>query len=131
MTQHITEALVRTRLDELLQSCRANDTRPSVLALASKVGLSNTTFRRRFPEIARELGEHRTPATHTAPTGPSPYDTLVARNAKLRRSNHELKAQLKLAAAQIQYLALRNDHLQRTVEEQSSVTRLDTRLRRV
>jgi hypothetical protein len=97
------------------------------LALAARVGLGNTTFRRRFPEIADEIATHRRPPAHTpAPAGPSPYDTLVARNAKLRRSNRELTAQLKLAAAQIQYLAIRNDRLSRALEEHSAVTRLDT-----
>lgn len=131
MPQHVTEPLVRARLDELLQHCHANGTRPSVLTLALKVGLSNTTFRRRFPDVAREIAEHRRPPAHSPlSTGPSPYDTLVARNAKLRRANHELRAQLKLAAAQIQYLAMHNAALQAGLEANAKVTPLASRFAR-
>jgi len=127
VTPHATETTVRRHLEDLLQACQKNGTRPSVLALAARVGPGNTTFRRRFPEIADEIATHRRPPAHTpALAGPSPYDTLVARNTKLRRSNKELTVQLKLAAAQIQYLAIRNDHLSRALEEHSAVTRLDT-----
>lgn len=131
MTPHLTETAVRRHLDDLLRACQENGTRPSVLALAARVGLGNTTFRRRYPEITNKIATHRRPPAHPpAAVGPSPYDTLAARNAKLPRSNRELTAQLKLAAAQIQYLAIRNDRLGRALENHSAVTRLDTWSRR-
>lgn len=131
MTPHVTETAVRRHLDDLLRACQENGTRPSVLALAALVGLGNTTFRRRFPEVADEIATHRRPTAHPPATGgPRPYDSLVARNARLRRSNRELTTQLKLAAAQIQYLAIRNERLSRALEDHSAVTRLDTWSRR-
>ena len=131
MNEHVTETLVRAHLNEMLQDCHADGTRPSVLALAAKLGLSNTTFRRRFPEIVREVGAHRAPvhAAKRSP-GPSPYDVLTARNAKLRRANRELRLQLRLAATQIQYLALRNSALQAEVEAQANVTQIASRFAR-
>ncbi|MFE7017575.1 hypothetical protein ACFVAQ_45160 [Streptomyces sp. NPDC057651] len=105
------EALVRKHLEEVLKTCRETTTRPSVLMLARRLDLTNTTFRRRYPDIAREIGEQRT--APTAPrTGPTEHDRLIARNAKLRRRNRDLSAQLAVAAAQIQHLTLHNQRLQ-------------------
>jgi len=53
------EAHVRKHLQEVLDTCRETNTAPSVLMLARRLGLTNTTFRRRYPEIAREIAEHR------------------------------------------------------------------------
>ncbi|MFE4923207.1 hypothetical protein [Streptomyces sp. NPDC056661] len=44
------EALVGKHLQEVLDSCRETDTRSSVLMLARRLGLTDTTFRRRYPE---------------------------------------------------------------------------------
>ncbi len=106
---------------------RSEAIHPTRLALQADSGPPG---RRRFPEIAREVAEHRAPPARAAPTGPSPYDTLVARNTKLRRVNNELKAQLKLAAAQIQYLALRQAALQAELEAQANITPLTSRFAR-
>lgn len=94
--------------------------------LARRLDLTNTTFRRRYPDIAREIADHR--ATPVDPrSGPTAHDRLVARNAKLRRRNRELTAQLALAADQIQNLALRNERLQEALEETSNVTSINSR----
>ncbi|MEU9271918.1 hypothetical protein AB0E04_41915 [Streptomyces sp. NPDC048251] len=120
------EALVRKHLQEVLDTCRETNTRPSVLLLARRLNLTNTTFRRRYPEIAREIADYR--ATPAAPrSGPTEHDRLVARNAKLRRRSRELTTQLALAAAQIQHLALRNERLQEALEEASNVTSINSR----
>ncbi|MFE2050974.1 hypothetical protein ACFXAS_21015 [Streptomyces sp. NPDC059459] len=75
------EALVRKHLQEALDTCRETNKQPSVLMLARRLDLTNTTFRRRYPDIAREIADHR--ATPTAPrSGPTAHDRLVARNAK-------------------------------------------------
>ncbi|MGW0577699.1 hypothetical protein ACWD25_17385 [Streptomyces sp. NPDC002920] len=120
------EALVRKHLQEVLDVCGKTATRPSVLMLARRLDLTNTTFRRRYPEIAREIADYR-----TAPTvprrGPTEHDRLVARNAKLRRRNRELTAQLSLAAAQVQHLALRNERLQEALKSASNVTSINSR----
>ncbi|MCX4597244.1 hypothetical protein OG819_48890 [Streptomyces sp. NBC_01549] len=120
------EALVRKHLLEVLDTCRETNKQPSVLMLARRLDLTNTTFRRRYPDIAREIADHRAAPT-TPRSGPTAHDRLVARNAKLRRHNRELTTQLALAAAQIQNLALRNERLQEALEETSNVTSISSR----
>ncbi|MFE9121471.1 hypothetical protein [Streptomyces sp. NPDC007172] len=120
------EALVRKHLQEVLESCRETNTAPSVLMLARRLDLTNTTFRRRYPEIAREIADHRAVPT-TLRSGLTEHDRLVARNAKLRRRNRELNTQLALAAAQIQHLALRNERLQEALKSAANVTSINSR----
>ncbi|MFI5864659.1 hypothetical protein [Streptomyces sp. NPDC051546] len=122
------EALIRKHLQEVLDACRETNTRPSVLMLARRLDLTNTTFRRRYPEIAREIADHRAAPT-TPRSGPTEHDRLVARNAKIRRRNRDLTSQLALAAAQIQHLALRNERLQEALEEASNVTSINRKPR--
>ncbi|MFZ3491937.1 hypothetical protein ACODT5_46870 [Streptomyces sp. 5.8] len=117
------EALVRKHLQQVLDACGEDNSRPSVLMLARRLGLTNTTFRRRYPEIAREISEHRT-APAAPRGGPTEHDRLVARNAKLRRRNRDLTGQLALAAAQVQHLALRNERLKEALEAASRVTNI-------
>jgi hypothetical protein len=113
--------------DQYLADCTAQGKRPSVLGLATRLGLTNTTFRRHFPDLAREISTARATPTRPARTqrGPSPHDALVARNAKLRRANHTLTGQLRLAAAQIQRLGLDNARLRRELQDSSNITRID------
>ncbi|MFG3532236.1 hypothetical protein ACGF8B_36720 [Streptomyces sp. NPDC047917] len=121
------EARVRRVMDRYMTECQTNGTRPSVLSLATKLGLSNTTFRRHFPDLAKETSTVRPnpePAT-AAEKHPSPYEILAARNAKLRRANRSLTENLRFAAAQIQHLAVDNAHLREALEASSKVTRID------
>jgi len=99
-----------------------------VLALARHFGLSNTTFRRHYPEIAREIAQARTAPTDSPPGSgqPSAFDRLVARNAKLKRTNRLLADQLKLAAAHLQRLAVENDRLRELADDCAGVTRIDS-----
>ncbi|MGW5152453.1 hypothetical protein [Rhodococcus koreensis] len=122
-----TEIRARRSMDEYMNECRDNGRRPSVLALAARLGLSNTTFRRHFPELAKEISTVRSdPAPQTGDeTRPSPYDVLVARNAKLRRANRSLTENLRFAAAQIQRLALDNASLREALESRSNITHID------
>jgi len=122
------EALVRKHLQEVLDTCRETNTRPSVLMLARRLDLTNTTFRRRFPEIAQEIGGYRA-APATPRSGPAEHGRLVARNAKLRRRNRDLTTQLALAAAQIQHLTLRNERLQEALVAASNVTSISRKPR--
>ncbi|MDI3424336.1 hypothetical protein [Streptomyces luteolus] len=122
-------ALVRKHLQEVLDTCRETNKQPSVLMLARRLDLTNTTFRRRYPDIAREIADRRAVPTARR-SGPTAHDRLVARNAKLRRRNRELTAQLALAAAQIQNLALRNERLNEALEETSNVTSIRSRTSR-
>ncbi|MBU3864409.1 hypothetical protein KN815_10050 [Streptomyces sp. 4503] len=115
------EALARKRMNEMLDICQQTNTKPSVLKLARQLGLSNTTFRRRFPDIARELGTLRSAPAIPA-DGPSEHDRLMARNAKLRRRNQELASELALATAQLQHLAMTNERLREALENASTIT---------
>ncbi|AUG81832.1 hypothetical protein CFP65_7240 [Kitasatospora sp. MMS16-BH015] len=127
-TCDLPEALVRKRMMEMIESCQQANTRPSVLKLARQLGLSNTTFRRRFPDIASELGRVRSAPADPA-EGPTAHDKLVARNAKLRRRNRELATDLALAIAQLQQLALTNEQLRTALEAASCVTNIQTKQR--
>jgi len=128
MTRRIdapSEARVRAALEDFRQRASDNGTQPSVLALARKFGMSNTTFRRHFPDIAREVGALRSvPATPGAGGELTRYDRLVARNAKLKRHNRELTDTLTLAACHIQRITLENQKLREELEAATGVTRL-------
>ncbi|MER7673574.1 hypothetical protein ABTY61_34640 [Kitasatospora sp. NPDC096128] len=122
------EAHVRRVLDLYINECHDNGTRPGVLApLAAEFDLSNTTFRRHFPDLAKEISTARTNPEPRADAvkRSSPYEVLPARNAKLRRANRSLPENLQLAAAQIQRLAMDNARLRETLEASSNVTRID------
>ena len=121
------EARVRRVLDQYLTECHDNGKHTSVLALATKLGMTNTTFRRHFPQQAKEISEARSnPEPRAgAKTQPSPHDVLAARNAKLRRANHALTGNLRLAAAQIQRLGMENARLREALEASSNITRID------
>jgi predicted ArsR family transcriptional regulator len=121
------EARVRRVLDHYLSECHDNGKRPSVLALATKLGMSNTTFRRHFPEQAKEISAARANLQPQAggQTRPSTYEVLVARNARLRHANHTLTGNLRLAAAQVQRLGMENARLREALEASSNITRID------
>jgi hypothetical protein len=122
-----TEARARRVMNQHLHNCRDNGRRPSVLALATSLGLSNTTFRRHFPDLAKEISTARSsPPPHTGDkTRPSPYDVLIARNAKLRRTNRTLTENLHYAAAHIQRLAHDNAHLRQALETSHNITHIN------
>lgn len=120
---------VRQAFTKLVEQARLNGHRPSVLALARRFGLSNTTFRRHYPEIVKELGEiRRTPAAeHTDSPAATEHARIVARNAKLRRDNRQLRQHLQLAAANIARLAIDNHHLRQQLEQAHRVTNIASR----
>lgn len=116
-------------LERYLGECRDNGRRPSVLALAATLGMSNTTFRRHFPVQARKIaGLRREPETGPrteTDNGPSPFEQLTARNARLRRANRVLTQNLHLAAAQVQRLSLDNARLRGELQGRASVIPID------
>jgi hypothetical protein len=119
------DAHVRRVLDQHMTECQDNGSRPSVLALAAKFDLSNTTFRRHFPDLAKEVAAARSNPKRDMEDKPSPYEVLAARNAKLRRANRVLTESLRFAAAQIQRLAVDNARLREALETTTNVTRID------
>lgn len=88
---------VRRVVDEVTESAKQAGTIPSTPAVARRLRMSNTTFRRNFPEIVRELGELRRTPTRTdqdTPDGQQRHIALHERNAKLLRDNRALHDQL-------------------------------------
>lgn len=125
---HPTEGqAVRAAMEQMLHEAAQTGTRPSVLALARRVNMANTTLRRRYPEIAHALIRTRSAPPRTPETTTSTEDRLRARNAKLKRANRALADQLTLAAAHIQRLALDNDRLRSALEDSANVTSITSR----
>ncbi|MGW5746381.1 hypothetical protein [Amycolatopsis sp. NPDC003861] len=84
-------------------STMARDGNPvSVLVLARRLGLANTTFRRNFPDVVAQLAPH-TPAAASPPAriNSGGARDLAHANAVLRIQNRDLRRQLDLACAQI------------------------------
>ncbi|WP_037305711.1 hypothetical protein [Amycolatopsis orientalis] len=100
-------------------------TRVSVLALARAVGLSNTTFRRHFPAIVDDLVTGL--PTSSTPARPSHTDDRSSEILRLRREILDLRAQLDVACAQIQHLALVNERLRNELHAALSVHRVRPR----
>lgn len=123
------EPHVRLAFAELVDQAHHDGTRPSVLALARQFGLTNTTFRRHYPEIVRELGQiRRTPATAlTESTGTSEHSKLVDRHAELRRAVQELRQDLEIAVANIARLTLDNHQLRTELEQARRITNIRAR----
>lgn len=96
---------------------------PSTLAVATKLGIANTTFRRQFPSITAELGRIRRSDNAPADVQPSSaFHELQKRNAQLRRDLEDLNVNLELAVANIQRLTLENNRLRQERDEASRVT---------
>jgi hypothetical protein len=113
-------ATVLAAIDELRrQQTESTLARVSVLALAKRVGLPNTTFRRLFPDITERItaGEYDAPRPSAASTA-SISDT----EAKLRQRNRDLHDNLELAIASIQRLTLENQRLRKELEAARVVT---------
>lgn len=123
------EPQVRQAFTRLVDQAHHNGLRPSVLSLARQFGLTNTTFRRHYPEIVRELSQiRRTPAAAlTESSAATEHATLVDRNAQLRRSVHELRQDLELAIANIARLTLDNHHMRTELEQARQITNIKSR----
>lgn len=93
---------------------------PSVLTLARNLGLANTTFRRRYPDVVERLrASNRVPAAPD--TGPRLVDSHIIR---LQQRNRELTDHLELAVASIQRLSIDIRSLRLQLEDATAVTRL-------
>lgn len=121
------ESQVRQAFTKLIERAHHNGHRPSVLTLARQFGLSNTTFRRHYPQVVK--GElRRTPATeHTDSPAATEHARLIGRNAKLRRDNRQLRQHLELAAANIARLTIDNHRLRQELEQARQVTSIARR----
>ncbi len=120
-----TETDVAAALTQLCDHADQHHTRPTVTALARRVGLTNATFWRCFPQQARELVER-------ARVEPTDADNdrgtnVTDRTAALARDNQQLREHLDLATANIARLTLENHHLRTTLEAATSVSQLSSR----
>jgi AraC-like DNA-binding protein len=124
-----TEEHVHHVRDQLTARLQPHGRRPSTLQLARQLGLSNTTFRRHFPDIARDVSNARRspPAAIAEAPAVVEHTKLLARNAKLRRDNRQLREHLELAIANIQRLTLQARELQAALEATSNVIQINSR----
>lgn len=90
---------------------------PSVLSIARHLGIANTTFRRRYPDVVVLLQQHpRLPNGRTSNTDQE--------TARLRARNLKLSGHLELAIASIQRLSIENRALRRSLEATSAIVHL-------
>jgi AcrR family transcriptional regulator len=123
---HIARATVVAALDDLRQQAAPRGVRVSVLALAKRVGLPNTTFRRRFPDITEQIMTGQYDASRpSADSAASSKDTEV----KLRERNRDLQENLELAISAIQRLTLENRCLRQQLEVARAVRPIRSRRR--
>jgi hypothetical protein len=122
---------VRSTLEEILAEAQTVGRRPSVLALARRFGLTNTTFRRHFPEINQRAWTGTpdpTAGTRHVPSHSALRHTATE-DAELRRDNALFSQHLELAIANIHRLTLENHQLRMALESASTVTRIGTKTR--
>jgi AcrR family transcriptional regulator len=122
------EAHVRDVLADMLAEAAAGGAKPSVLALARRLGLSNATFWRHFRDIATEV-------RHAASVGMAPAGgenlrrdragELASQNAGLRRDRDRLADQLDAALGHLRRLTIDNAQLRHDLEAARRITRLD------
>jgi hypothetical protein len=122
------EQHVRDALGQMHAEAADGGARPSVLALARRLGLSNATFWRHFRDIAIELRQSATTTTPPGGTGQSSGSghKLAEQNAKLRRERDDLADQLQAALAHLRRLTIDNARLRTDLEAARGVTRLDS-----
>jgi hypothetical protein len=116
---------VQSALSQLRAEADTTGRPPSVLALARRLGLPNTTLRRHFPDICAELATAATPSPPEAPGNrESTYHHLTHEVARLRCDNRNLTDNLELAIANIQRLTLEAHRLRLSLETARKVRRL-------
>lgn len=118
-----TETEVREALTKI--SAAEPRRRPTVVALASSLGLSNATFWRHFPQVAREVADARRSDVRSAESETSTAGDTDANSAvRLRSEKARLFDQLEVAVAHIQHLTLENHALREQLEEALKVARI-------
>ncbi|MET8248711.1 hypothetical protein ABZV31_32595 [Streptomyces sp. NPDC005202] len=127
MTPHRAPLPSRAEVDAALTALTAETGRtPSVLALATRLQVANTTFRRNFPNVCAELAR---PAStpQTSQRAADAYTQVKVDNDRLRRANRDLTHQLDLALAAIQRLSIDNNRLRTALHQAAAVTPLPRR----
>lgn len=121
-----TESEVRAALAEL--SATETKGRPTVVALARSLGLTNATFWRHFPEIAQEVADARRSGQRSDTAAGASHTGAAADGgaeiAHLRTEKSRLRDQLEVAVAHIQRLTLENRALRDELERATKVVRI-------
>lgn len=125
--RHPDREAVVSRLEELKVHSSGSGGRVSVLALARSVGMSNTTFRRVFPDLVAEVTALEAPPGH----GQVVAERTVVTLEKVRKRNRDLEENLNLAVAAIQRLTLENARLRTELESALSVVSFDPLRRKI
>ncbi|GAA4442553.1 hypothetical protein [Phytohabitans houttuyneae] len=120
-----TEAVAQAHA-AMLAECTAQGTRPTVVELARRLGLTNPTFWRHFPDTARDVAAARRNPGH-GHERPGRLQRLEDENARLRHTNRELTTTLELAESVIQRLTTDNHRLRQELESINRVTRISDR----
>lgn len=123
------EQQVREVLAQMRAEAAAGGPAPTVLALARRLGLSNTTLWRHYRDIA--TGIRHAAHAETAPAdGPAPRTgrsaELATENARLRLERDRLAGQVEAALGHLRRLAIDNARLRRDLEEARGITPLGT-----
>ncbi len=114
---------------ELAADANDGGPRPSVVALARRLGLTNSTFWRHFPDHARRVADHARSGSHETPP-PEPRASPGGqpdRCTNPSRHNQDLQTQLHLAAANIAELTIENHELRTALEAALNVSRIPPR----
>jgi hypothetical protein len=120
----------RAVFDALVEEAATSGTKPTVVQLATRLGLTNSTFWRHFPHLATDLrAVARTSAGQPTSRTMDRYTELEHRNAELTRDNRQLTEHLDLALINIQRLTLDNHRLRQALEDATKVTRINTKSR--
>jgi AcrR family transcriptional regulator len=121
------ERQVREVLAQMRAEAAAGGPAPSVLALARRLGLSNTTFWRHYRDIATEI-RHSVHADTAPADGPAPRPgrstELATENARLRLEHDRMAGQIEAALGHLRRLAIDNARLRRDLEEARGITSL-------
>ena len=121
------EQQVREVLAQMRAEAAAGGPTPSVLALARRLGLSNTTFWRHYRDIATGI-RHAAHADTAPADGQSPRPgrsaELAAENARLRLERDRLAGQFEAVLGHLRRLAIDNSRLRRDLEEARGIISL-------
>jgi hypothetical protein len=121
------EGHVRAVMARMLAGADAGGPRPTVLALARKLGLTNATFWRHYHDIAAELRRHDAQAQQAIPAPDhnlGQASELASQNAVLRRERDHLASQLEAALSHLRRLTIDNAELCRELETARAITRI-------
>lgn len=76
----------------------------TAFAVARRLGIPNTTFRRNFPDVVADLKRPRLEACPAVDAQPTRFDQLKKENARLRSELRDWRSNCELAIANIQRL---------------------------